>query len=208
EVRVIVGPGAAHPQPPVYRGQEHLMSIVSDNENFAVVDYTRSFAFCRLNEAAASDTAFVAYYFLDAIANFSLAQLYLTPVHGAGVAGEGRGVLLCGASGAGKTSVAYFCAKRGWTYVSDNESWLLRSGGLMLIGNPKRIRFRENAVALFPELAGMAAESHPNGKRSIELSPQTVGIRSTAYQSDVDRVVFLAQNPDSASTLRALHSED
>ena len=38
-------------------------------------------------------------------------------------------MLLCGESGAGKTSLAYACAKRDWCYVSDNESWLLRDDG-------------------------------------------------------------------------------
>lgn len=184
------------------------MSILSDPENFAVCDYTRNFACCRLNQAAAADSAFVAYYFLEAIANFSLTQLYLTPVHGACIARDGRAVLLCGASGAGKTSVAYFCAKRGWTYVSDNESWLLRSGGLMVIGNPRTIRFRDNALGLFPELAGIAAEPSPNGKKSIVASPARLGVKSTAYQCDVDRIVFLSQNRDSSTTLRAVHSED
>src|SRR5262249_4462796 len=149
---------------------------ISDAENFAVCDYTRNFAFCRLNSAAAADRAFTSYYFLEAIANFSLAQLYLTPVHGACVARNGQGVLLCGPSGAGKTSLAYHCAKNGWTYISDNESWLVRSGGRLLVGNPHRLRFRENAFEIFPELMEIPAVPHPNGKMSVEAAPGALGL--------------------------------
>ncbi len=203
ELRLIVDAGEAHPPNPVYRGQEHLMSIVSDSENFAVCDYTRKFAFCRLNTAAVHDQSFVSYYFLEAIANFALTQLYLTPVHAACVARRGQGVLLSGASGAGKTTLAYFCAKKGWTYVSDNESWLVRSGGRVLLGNPRRIRFRESAIDLFPELKGQQAAQHPNGKMSIEVSPNGL---ETADQCNVERVVFLARQSGAPTTLHGIRS--
>jgi hypothetical protein len=206
ELRVLVDPGETHPPYPVYRGQEHLMSILSDNQNFAVCDYTRNFAFCRLNTAAADDLLFTGYYFLEAIANFALTQLYLTPVHGACVARKGQGLLLCGPSGAGKTSLAYFCAKKGWTYVSDNESWLVRAGGRLLLGNPQRIRFRESASGLFPELTGRQAAPHPNGKLSIVVSPDAMGRLETAPQCCVERVVFLARQAESPATVRAVRS--
>jgi hypothetical protein len=173
--------------------------------NFAVCDYTRHFAFCRLNAAAVRDPSFVSYYFLEAIANFALTQLYLTPVHAACVARKGQGVLLCGASGEGKTTLAYFCAKQGWTYVSDNESWLVRAGGRLLLGNPRRIRFRQSAADLFQELKSQQAGLHPNGKMSIEVPPNGL---QTAYQCGVEHVVFLARQSGSPARLRAIRSVD
>lgn len=207
QVRVIAGCGDRHPCAPVYRGQKHLMAIVSDHENFAFCDYTQHFAFCHLNAAASADSAFSGYYFLEAMANFSLTQLYLTPVHGACVARNGQAVLLCGPSGAGKTSLAYYCARRGWTYISDNESWLVRAGGLSLIGNPRRIRFREDAAQLFPELKDLASSPHPNGKMSIEVNPGAVGLENTAYQGCVDRLVFLSRHSSAGSVVRRMECQ-
>ena len=115
-----------------------------------------------------------------------------------------RGVLLCGASGAGKTSLAYFCARNGWTYVSDNQSWLMRSSPGLLLGNPHRIRFRDSARELFPELKGSAAARDANGKMSIEMAPMG---GDTDYQCRIARVVFLARQPDGPATFSAILPE-
>ncbi len=204
-VRVAVEPEGDHPPVPAYRGQEHLMMITADARNFAVCDHTRSAAFCWLNAATARDRPFTGYYFLEAIANYTLTQLYLTPVHGACVARNGRGVLLCGPSGAGKTSLAYFCARNGWTYISDNESWLMRRSPALLIGNPHRLRFRASARELFPELQAHEPAQDANGKMSIKMAP--MGVVSTDYMCGVRRVVFLARQPDGPATLRAILPE-
>ena len=206
DLRVLVEPGGAHPPEPVYRAQGCIMNIVSDAKNFCVSDYSRHFAYSWLSEAAAADHAFVRYWFLEALANFSLAQLYLTPLHGACVARDGRGVALCGASGAGKTSLAYFCARAGWTYVSDNESWLVRPAGTVLVGNPRQIRFREDARRLFPELNGLAARPHANGKLSIEVDPGKA-IR-VADRCELQRVVFLSREASGAAAIRAVPAHD
>jgi len=204
QLRVLVEAGDTHPAVPSYRGQQHLMTITADAQNFAACDHTRQFAFCQLNSAVVRDSAFVSYYFLEAIANYSLTQLYVTPVHGACVARDRRGVLLCGPSGAGKTSLAYFCARNGWTYISDNDSWLVRSCPGALLGNPHRIRFRDSARELFPELKERAAARDANGKMSIEIAPMGL---DTDYQCRVARVVFLARQPDGPATIRAIPAE-
>jgi hypothetical protein len=205
-VRVSVEPGGGRSRAPAYRGQERLMVIAADGGNFAVCDHTRGSAFCWLTEGTAGDRAFTGYYFLEAMANYTLTQLYLTPVHGACVARNGRGVLLCGPSGAGKTSLAYHCARNGWTFVSDNDSWLVReSGGRLALGNPHRVRFRASARELFPEISGLEPAPDANGKMSISLAPRGIDI---AYQTCVDRLVVLSRQDTAEAAVLAVRSED
>jgi hypothetical protein len=193
-LRVVVEPGHDPPAPPLFRAQRHLI-VISGGPNFAVCDHTRNFAFCHLNTAAAADREFTRYYFLEAMALFMLTQLHVTPVHAACIARGGRALMLCGESGAGKSTLAYACARRGWTYISDNESWLLRSDGRTILGHPTRIRLRDTAAALFPELAGCPAVSF-NGKQSIILD--SAGL-ATAFQCRPERIIFLQRDGHQAT---------
>jgi len=189
ELRVIVEPGDDPPAPPLFRAQRHLI-VIAAGANFAVCDHTRGFAFCRLNAACAADRDFTRYFFLEAMALFTLTQLHVTPVHAACIARGNRALMLCGETGAGKSTLAYACARRGWTYISDNESWLLRSDGRTILGHPMRIRLRDTAAGIFPELAGHPAVTF-NGKRSIILD--AAGL-DTAFQCRPECIVFLERD--------------
>ena len=198
-VEVLVEAGGEPPEPPVFRARRHLI-VIGAGANYAVCDHTRRFAFCRLSAAAAGDAAFLRYYFLEAIALFTLTQLEVTPVHGAAIARGGRALLLCGESGAGKSTLAYAAARRGWTYISDNETWLLRADARTILGNPAQIRMRESAAALFPELAARPAIVF-NGKRSILLD--SAGM-DTAFQCRPERILFLRRTPEPARMARSV----
>lgn len=197
----VAAEGSVGPPPaPVFRGQEHLFVILSDAGNFAVCDYTRSFAFCWLTPGALADPGWTRFHFLEALAYSMLSQLYLTPVHAACVSHHGRGVLLCGGPGTGKSSLAFACARRGWTYVSDDTGYLVReSNDRVVIGKPFQFRFRQSAADIFPELRGRLAGVDRNGKLTIEVRTQDLPGIATAPQSHIDRVVFLNREcPDPA----------
>ena len=194
DLHILVEPGSDPPQPPKFRARRNLIAIHS-GANLAICDHTRRFAFSSLSTAAAANHAFVRYYFLEAMVLFLLTQLYVTPIHGAAIARRGRALLLCGDSGAGKSTMAYACARRGWTYISDNETWLLRQDARTILGNPKQIRLRDSAQQLFPELAGKPSVDF-NGKRSIVLD--SAGF-DTAFQCQPERIVFLQKPIHSAS---------
>ena len=80
---------------------------------------------------------------------------HLLKCHAACVAKNGHGVLFVGGSGAGKSSLAYACARRGWTYISDDGASLVRRRpGRQVLGNPQNFHFRPDARSCFPELRG------------------------------------------------------
>lgn len=191
-VGVAAGGPAKCPPAPIFRAQGNLLAIVADAGNFIVCDLGRGFAFGCLTAAAARNLAYVRYHFLEAAAHCLIESLYTTPVHGACVSLAGMGILLCGDSGAGKSSLAYACARSGWTLISEDCSSVVRKReDRTVAGNPYRLRFRASAVKLFPELRGLPAIPRASGKVAIELAAAGLPEIATAQECFIDYIVFL-----------------
>jgi len=194
-VRVCLGVSESDSKLPlpasVVRAREHLMSIVADPENFLLCDFDRGFAFGWVTRSTAADHPLLRYQFLTAGGATLGEQRALAPLHGALVVRNGTGVMLCGDSFAGKSTLAYACARAGWTYVSDDGAFLVRGrNDRYAIGDSHGVRFRPDAPDLFPELAGHLPTVRPNGKIAIEIPTRDLAI-STAPGCVVDHVVFL-----------------
>ncbi len=199
EFRLAVGGAglqpAHRPPPPLPRAQGHLLSIVHDAANFAVCDLKAGFGFGWF-EPGVADPAYFRYHFLEPLAYMALESLYLTQIHAACIALRNQGVLLCGDTHAGKTTLSYACARRGWTYVADDASHLVRdSHDRVIVGRPSQIRLRADAPSLFPELSGYEPVERPNGKPSLELDTAGLGL-TKARQVPARYIVFLNRDTD------------
>ena len=195
--------GDALPPPSEFYAHRHLFAYVADSKNLALGDTRARTASAWLTSRAAEDTAYLRYHFLDGVAYHLIESSYLTPIHAACVARSGRGVLLCGDSGSGKSSLAYACARRGWTYVTDDASYLVR-GNLhqrLVIGNAHRIRLRPDIAHWFPELAAYPPAMRGNGKMSIEIWTRELFNITAIPSATADRVVFLRRNPAASARL-------
>jgi len=191
ELRVVVQPGDLAPMP-TYRMQGHLFSIVSDGNNYAIGDARGWFGSIWITEKTAADHPWFRWLYLEALAYLLLAQRYVAPIHTACVARDGEGLLLCGTSGAGKSSLAFACARTGWTYVADDSVWLLAdSTDRIAIGKPHQVRLRDDCPRLFPELAGYATSARPNGKLTIEVPLADFPEIRTAARCRIGGMVFL-----------------
>ena len=191
------GPKRSAPTP-VFRAQSHLLTMVADAHNYACGDLLRGFGSAWLTEAAINDTEYLRYTFLEGLVYVLLENLHLVAIHGACVVKDGHGVLLAADSGMGKSSLAYACACRGWTYVSDDASALIRRGtGRKIIGNPQLFRFRPTAADLFPELHRYGILESPlkarfrKGKPTLEVRTDFLPHIQVAEEAAIDHVVFL-----------------
>jgi hypothetical protein len=170
EFRVVVQEEGALCGETTHRAQGRLYSVVSDRDNFASLDLDALRASIFVSRRTAEDHARLRWFFLESLAYMLLAQRYVVPVHAACVAREGRGLLLCGPTQAGKSTMAYACARAGWSYVSDDAVFLLPDDmRRTVIGRHRHVRFRLDAPLLFPELTGFVSRERPNGKVSIEI---------------------------------------
>jgi hypothetical protein len=190
------------PPVPTFLGQRNLVSLICDAHNFAVCDLRLGFAFCWLTPAAARNRAYLRYHFLEGIASLLLESLYLTSAHAGCVSLVGKGVLLCGESGAGKSSLSFACARKGWTFTSDDSSCVVRKRkDPVVVGNPYQIRFRESAIELFPELEQQRITPRVNGEMAIELATASLPDIATATECPVHYIVFLKRGDSSPTEL-------
>jgi len=197
EIRVLVEDCDARvpPAPSMPRGRNHLVTTVHGADNFAVCDLAASYTFACLTRDVAGNQAYVRYHFLEPSGSLMIDARHLSPMHASCAALDGRAVVLCGESGAGKTSLAYACARRGWTYLSDDATHIVRNrSDRKVVGRPYRIRFRESARLLFPELREFNPELRPNGKLDIEIETNRLGL-SVAPSGSASNIVFLNRQP-------------
>jgi HPr Serine kinase C-terminal domain len=191
-VRVLVQPGNELSPQPVHRLQGHLYSAVASRENYALIDLDALFAYAWVTERTVADHAWFRWFYLELLAGTTLAQRHAVPMHAACLERNGVGVLLWGPSGMGKSTLAYACARAGWTFVADDSTILPQNRcDCVVTGKPHQARFREDAPRLFPEFDGYVTRARPTGKLSIEVPMASfAGIR-TAVRCEVKRMVFL-----------------
>lgn len=193
------------PPEPTRREYNHLYSIVADTENQALLDLRKGANFTWLNERALDNRLYLRYNFIEKVVYLLLGASVVTDLHAGCVSKNGKGILLCGDSGAGKSTLSYACARAGWTYTSDDTSYLInRSSVPRVIGHAHRVRFRPAAKALFPELEPHEITPRMEGKASIEVPVCELPKIDTATEATVCSIVYLSRCPTAKGRLLPL----
>lgn len=180
------------PAAPVCRIENNLLANVADARNFVVSDLNAGFSFGWVTQQTAESSVYLRYYILEATVLSMVAGLRAAPLHAACVAPFGHGMLLCGDSGAGKSSLAFAGARTGWTFVSDDASYLpFDRKNRIVVGNCHKIRLRDSGVQLFPELEGRPVTPRAAGKPSIEIPTADMPELLLANSATVEFIIFL-----------------
>ncbi|MBI3696657.1 MAG: aldolase, partial [Acidobacteria bacterium] len=116
-------------------------------------------------------------------------------------------ILLVGGPGAGKSSLAWACARAGLTFVADDATWLLRSEPVLL-GRAQRMRFRPEALTLLPDLAAAPRIETVIGKHSFEIRTADVPNLATAARCRPGKVVFLNRQASGLAECRPISVEE
>ena len=209
QIRIGVSGGgsSACPPEPTRREFNHLYSLVADVKNQALLDLETGANFTWLTQAAVDNELYFRSNFLEKTVYLLLGAMVVTDIHAACVSRNGKGVLLCGETGAGKTTLAYACARAGWTYTSDDTSYLINNADSpRVIGHSHRVRFRPSAKLLFPELDAYSVTPRMEGKPSIEVPIAELPISNTAAEVGVGSIVYLKRHPSASGKLVRLPS--
>ena len=209
EFRAAVEPGGEMAGAPAYRVHAGLLSFVAGAHNFATADTRRLTACFFLSEKTCADHAVLRWLFLEAMAYMLLTQRYVVSLHAACVARTGAGILLCGSSGAGKSTLSVACARAGFTFLSDDCTWILTgTDAPVAIGKPHQARLRGDAARHFPELEGFPARELPNGKLSMEVPTSLLSGVRTAPRIGVGTLVFLDREDYGAARIESMGSDE
>jgi hypothetical protein len=204
DIHVVDGDSTECPPTPEVRFLPPLMIAIADVNNYYISDLSRNITQATVSRATLRHKLYLRYFFLEHAGACHIASRFTTPVHAACVALDGRGVLLCGDSGAGKSTLSYACACAGWTYVSDDASFLVNGEARdrVVIGNSRQVRFRPSAAELFSEIAGLEVTPRAAGKPSIELPTKNLAHMTCAQHAKIDFLVFLNRRAGSVPELR------
>ena len=201
DVHVVESDSTVCPPAPVVRIMMPLLVAVADADNYSIVDVVQSRTQITISHSTLRHRLY-AKYFLLGTPGCCISTRYTTPLHAGCVALDGRGVLLCGDSGAGKSSLSYACARAGWTYVADDGSYLLNGGDKrMVTGDCYQVRFRPTAAELFPEVRGLEITPRAAGKPSIEMPTASLPHMVCAQTTHVDFMIFLNRHTGGPSAL-------
>ena len=158
---------------PAFRMQEHLFTMVLDKENNAVVDLLDGFASGCLTEDIVRDRQDIC---RDMIRTMALPMLPIArnmiPIHASCVVRDGRGVILSGESGVGKSTLAMACIQQGFQLLADDAVFLRRDpAGLRLAGLPCEVRLFANSFALLSSLPSRGTLRFANNKWKHNIDP-------------------------------------
>jgi energy-coupling factor transporter ATP-binding protein EcfA2 len=207
QIRIGVSEGTSSecPREPTRRQYNHLYSMVADTENQALLDLKTCTSFVWVTKAAVKNRLYFRYNFLEKTVYLLLGSSVVTDLHAACVSKNGKGILLCGDSGAGKSTLSYACARAGWTYTSDDTSYLINDAAVpRVIGHSHRVRFRPESRALFSELESRKLTQRLEGKPSIEVPTAELPGLITTNEVDVHSIVYLNRSASETGGLIAL----
>ena len=97
------------------------------------------------------------------------------PLHAAGLALDGRGVLIPGASGAGKSTTSVTLVRAGFDFLSDDTVFLTSTpDGIWVDGFPDEVDVTEHTVARIPELGYLAGSPLLAGRDNYSFRVEDV----------------------------------
>jgi len=142
---------------PVYRGRQNLFYLSIGSENTAVADLEHRLAVGFLSPAMVEDSTILRRDFVECLA-FTMAThgrgATHSYIHASAIAKGNKGLVLSGPACAGKSTLAYACAQRGFHIVADDVVYLKDGEShLTAWGNPWRLRLAPESIKLFPELS-------------------------------------------------------
>lgn len=133
-----------------------------------------------------------------------LASRGLYMIHAAALERRGRGVLIPGVRGVGKSTSSVALLRAGYRCLSDDKPFLRANGnGISLLAFPEKIDITDQTVSFFPELSA-APSALTTGYRKKQFRPEAIYPGSTTQAVRPDLILFPEISRESTSRAEKL----
>jgi hypothetical protein len=194
-------------RPASFRALGHLFHVSCGEGSFAIADLNSGKAFGFVADEILNDRSFFRNVFLECLFYVMAVHSRFTPVHAAAVVYQKKGILLWGEAGAGKSTLAYSCAKAGFQLVSDDVVHLQTdpaSDRLLGWGRPWQVRLLPDAVKIFPELVDEVPRLRSDHQWYLEVDLRKRLPSSPLVSCHPSVLLFLSRNTTAGSGLEPI----
>ena len=185
----------ATPTPPrqIMRTQGHLLYTSLGQGNVVVADLRQGFAFGFITPWLAEQAALLRYHLVQGISLCMLAVSRGWPgIHASCVHKEGVTLVINGSAGAGKSTTAYACVRRGYKLITeDGLNLQIGPEGLRIWGIPWMLHLLPDSVAFFPELAEEKPQLQINGEWKLAVDVERYWPGATCTHAQHGLVLFM-----------------
>jgi hypothetical protein len=167
--------------PSYFRGLHHVVAASFGPSNHFLFDLSRRRVSGAVCEQVAGDPRFWNHWFMPIAVGVMGSNIGLLPAHCACLTLDGQGLLIAGESGAGKSTLTMALAKSGFTYISDDWTYLAGHGSTLSahgLGVP--LKLLPDAVEHFPSLSEHGLGTALNGELAYEIDADKLGITSAS----------------------------
>jgi len=203
---------------PVYELPDGVVTYDDDRDRLTIAVGERVRAACEAGAGRArvavcapepSDLYLLSHPVLSLLVMELLKRRRLFPLHAAGLALDGRGVLLAGTSGAGKSTLSVALARAGFSFLSDDTVFLEASApGWQVRAFPDQIDLCADAVDLFPELQHTAHDALPPNWRKRQIRAESIYGAPIAWVARPHTLIFPRVAGRSRSALHRISPEE
>jgi hypothetical protein len=192
-----------------YDDVRDLLTIAVGERIYAATELSAGRARVFVTSPQPSDLYVLSHPVLSLVLMELLKRRGFYPLHAAGLALDGHGVLLAGTSGAGKSTLSMALARSGFSFLSDDTVYLEPDGPQWLVrAFPDQVDLCADAPDLFPELREMPAGELPAGWHKRQIRADTFYAAPIAWNVRPRTLIFPSVCGTATSALRSMSPEE
>ena len=188
----------------IYRHDDHLLFDYHRHGRLLIDTRNGVLDGCLVEPIDLHPAPLTSFFFLLPLSEL-LASRGLHMIHAAALERNGRGVMIPGMSGSGKTTCCVSLIRAGYRCLSDDKPFLRENGsGIELLAFPERIDVTERTISFFPELGAALQGTLKTGYRKKQFHAEAFYPGSTAQAAQPALILFPRISGESKSRLEKL----